>query len=173
MRNKLSSFLANSLSIFTTLPFGRGLGWAVALWLGVGLTSCTDHYDLDKLQNTSKLVAYCFPAADDTTYINVTASMGVKKFTDTRGIHGLDDAQVVYRVNGQERHVHQLSALLPGEDDADGVFYVLGGPQPGDRVEILVSHLSPQECSRLIQGNQLREIHILGTVGNDDALGIG
>ena len=111
--NKLSSFLANSLSIFTTLPFGRGLGWAVALWLGVGLTSCTDHYDLDKLQNTSKLVFYCFPAADDTTYINVTASMGVKKFTDTRGIHGLDDAQVVYRVNGQERHVHQLSALLP------------------------------------------------------------
>ena len=112
------------------------------LWGGltVGITSCTDHYDLDKLQNTSKLVVYCFPAADDTTYINVTASVGVKKFTDTHGIRPLDDAQVVYRVNEQERPVHQLSALLPGEDDADGVFYVLGGHQPSDRVEILVSH---------------------------------
>lgn len=138
--NKLRSFLANSLSISTTHPFGRALGWAVALWIGVGLLSCTDHYDLDKLQNTSKLVVYCFPATDDTTYINVTASVAVKKFTDTRGIRALNDAQVTYRVNGQERSVHQLSALLPGEDEANGVFYVLGGHRPGDRVEIRVSH---------------------------------
>ena len=118
-------------AILLPLPWGGA---------GVGLTSCTDHYDLGKLQNPSKLVVYCFPATDDTTYINVTASVGVKKFTDTRGIRTLDDAQVTYRVNGQKRPVHQLSALLPGVDDAKGVFYVLGGHQPGDRVEIVVSH---------------------------------
>ena len=145
--NTLRRFLANSLSILTPPSLERGLGWAATLCLGMGLTSCTDHYDLGKLQNPSKLVVYCFPATDDTTYINVTASVGVKKFTDTRGIRTLDDAQVTYRVNGQKRPVHQLSALLPGVDDAKGVFYVLGGHQPGDRVEIVVSHPDYSEAT--------------------------
>lgn len=69
--NTLRRFLANSLSILTPPSLERGLGWAAALCLGMGLTSCTDHYDLGKLQNPSKLVVYCFPATDDTTYINV------------------------------------------------------------------------------------------------------
>lgn len=43
--NTFRRILINRLSSLTTLPSVGGLGWIVALWLGVGLTSCTDDND--------------------------------------------------------------------------------------------------------------------------------
>lgn len=95
------------------------------------LTSCKDHFDLDQLQNPSKLVLYCFPSSADTTYISVTNSVGVKKYADTHKIAKVADARVSYAVNGQPRQVQRQD---------DGTFYVLGAHQPGDRVSISVEH---------------------------------
>ncbi|MBQ9357844.1 MAG: DUF4249 domain-containing protein [Prevotella sp.] len=95
------------------------------------LCGCKDSFDLDTLQNPPKLVVYCFPSDADTTYISVTNSVGVKKFTDTRKIANLADARVSYTVNGESREVKPLD---------NGMFYVVGSHAPGDAVDIRVEH---------------------------------
>lgn len=99
--------------------------------IAAALASCCDQFDLNQLQNPSKLVVYCFPSDADTTYISVTNSVGVKKYADTHKIHNIASARVSYTVNGQPRPVSQ---------QADGTFYVVGTHQPGDHVCISVEH---------------------------------
>lgn len=54
--NTLRRILINRLSSLTTLPSVRGLGWAVALWLGVALTSCTDDNDEQRISGVQASV---------------------------------------------------------------------------------------------------------------------
>lgn len=95
------------------------------------LTACKDHFDIDSMENPSKLVVYCFPSQADTTYISVTGSVGVRKIVDSRKPGKLSDARVSYMVNGEPRQIQQ---------DADGTFFVTGGHQPGDHVTLQVEH---------------------------------
>lgn len=113
--------------IVGALPL-KGMGWLVVLLL---FTACRDEFNLDKLQNASKMVLYCFPTTADTTYISVTTSVGVKRTTDTRQTQPLDDARISYTVNGEAREVQQAG---------DGMFFVVGRQQPGDRIGIRAEH---------------------------------
>ena len=54
--NTLRRILINRLSSLTTLPSVRGLGWIVALWLGVALTSCTDDNDEQRISGVQASV---------------------------------------------------------------------------------------------------------------------
>lgn len=54
--NTLRRILINRLSSLTTLPSVGGLGWIVALWLGVGLTSCTDDNDNPRISGVQASV---------------------------------------------------------------------------------------------------------------------
>lgn len=54
--NTLRRILINRLSSLTILPSVRGLGWAVALWLGVALTSCTDDNDEQRISGVQASV---------------------------------------------------------------------------------------------------------------------
>jgi len=54
--NTLRRILINRLSSLTTLPSVGGLGWAVALWLGMGLTSCTDDNDEQRISGVQASV---------------------------------------------------------------------------------------------------------------------
>lgn len=54
--NTLRRILINRLSSLTTLPSVGGLGWIVALWLGVALTSCTDDNDEQRISGVQASV---------------------------------------------------------------------------------------------------------------------
>lgn len=102
--------------------------------------SCRDHFELDKLDNPSKMVVYCFPSTEDTTFISVTTSVGVKKMTDTHQIQNLfsfpfkeeaGTGRITYTVNGEVREI-QLTD--------DGRIFVLGQQKPGDHISIRAEH---------------------------------
>lgn len=102
------------------------------------LSSCKDSYDLSEMQNPRKLVVYAFPSEADTTFISVTNSVGVMKYTDTRKVKNVTDAQIDYRVNGEPRSVQTLD---------DGSYFVVGGQKAGDRIDLQVAHRSFQPVS--------------------------
>ena len=133
-----------------------------AIGAATGLTACTDHFDLDALHNTSRLVVYCFPSQADTTYISVSNSVGVSKATDTRKANLLRDARVSYSVNGQPRPVQQL---------ADGTCFVTGGHQAGDRVTLLAEHdgYGSAEASTTVPQATAVELRQVRTITEYDA----
>lgn len=45
--------------------------------LCLGLISCKDDFDIQKLQDHPRLVVYCFPTEGDTTLVSVAKSLPV------------------------------------------------------------------------------------------------
>lgn len=86
--------------------------WGLFFFLmSVVFSSCIDDFDVKKLQDTPRLVLYCFPTEGDTTLIVVTKSLPVSSFKgdiDTQSRLPVD-ASVVYKVNGMPRKMHNLS----------------------------------------------------------------
>ena len=115
----------------------------------LALAGCRDSFNIDNLNEQSKLVVSCFPSAEDTTWIEVTYSIPVSKGAAIKDVYDyleVRDAQVVYRVNGVERTVgwkDRVYDYIFGHKQERpktiARYYVTGPHQPGDVVELSVS----------------------------------
>lgn len=92
--------------------------------------SCKDDINLDSFSNSAKMVMYCFPSTADTTYIRLTRSVPVKKYSDTTNIISISEAAVIYKVNGESRSVENMGG---------GYYRVVGKQKSGDRINIEAS----------------------------------
>ena len=72
------------------------------LLASLSLVSCKDDFDISKLQDTSRLVVYCFPTVGDTTLVAVTKSVPVATAKGDRNelCRQSVDAHIIYKVNG-------------------------------------------------------------------------
>ena len=93
------------------------------------LTSCKDDISLPESGNEAKIVVYCFPSTRDPTYISVSQSIPVKQYKDGVKIKDIDNAQITYTVNGQQREV---------TNRGNGIYYVTAKQQTGDRIALTV-----------------------------------
>lgn len=88
--------------------------WGLFFFLmSVVFSSCIDDFDVKKLQDTPRLVLYCFPTEGDTTLIVVTKSLPVSSFKgdiDTQSRLPVD-ASVVYKVNGMPQEVKRIENI--------------------------------------------------------------
>ena len=125
------------------------------LVLLLSLVSCKDDFDIGKLQDSAKLVVYCFPTEGDTTLISVTKSVPVA--TAKGSIDGMVsqavDAHIIYKVNGQECPVRRIESeedsLWLGSSNSMlvGQYYAIGKQKSGDNIQIAVSAEGFQDVS--------------------------
>ncbi len=92
--------------------------------------ACKDDISLPDAGNDPKLVVYCFPSTQDTTWISVSQSLPVKQYRDTVRLRTIDNATISYSVNGTQRSVTNIGG---------GYYYVVGGQKAGDKIAIAVS----------------------------------
>lgn len=96
------------------------------------LVSCKDDIELNASGNMPELVVYCLPSTADTTFINVSRSLPVSKYTAKNKTTAISDATITYTVNGQQQNVCSRG---------DGCYYVVARQKPGDRIAVEVSAL--------------------------------
>lgn len=127
--------------------------WGLCLVL-ICLTfaSCKDDFDVDKLQDSSRLVVYCFPTEGDTTLIAVSKSLPIASFKGDMYVQSQQavDAHIVYKVNGMELPVKRIENLdearLFSTNNVQehlvrlvGQYYVVGKQKEGDNIQVQVS----------------------------------
>jgi hypothetical protein len=103
------------------------------------LSSCGSRYiDFDDMDNTSKLVLYCMPAAGiDTTVVQISRSIPVSTSSATIKSELLG-VNVRYMVNDIEQEVLYAEKYL-GDNVPAGCYYVVGKLHEGDRVSVEAS----------------------------------
>lgn len=114
--------------------------------------SCKDDFDVEKLQDTSRLVVYSFPTEGDTTLVTVTKSLPISSFKGNKDAQSQQavDANIIYKVNGESQEVKRIENVqearlfynLPASDALKvlvGQYYVVGKQKAGDKIEIQVS----------------------------------
>lgn len=94
------------------------------------MASCKDDVSLNDFGNKPELVVYAFPSTADTTYINVTRSLPVNKYSKDSDLVGISNATVTYYINGKEQAV---------VNRGDGYYYVVAKQKAGDKISINVS----------------------------------
>lgn len=94
------------------------------------IASCKDDVSLNDFGNKPELVVYAFPSTADTTYINVTRSLPVNKYSKDSDLVGISNATVTYYINGKEQAV---------VNRGDGYYYVVAKQEAGDKISINVS----------------------------------
>lgn len=126
------------------------------LLASLSLVSCKDDFDISKLQDTSRLVVYCFPTVGDTTLVAVTKSVPVATAKGDRNelCRQSVDAHIIYKVNGvecpvkrieNEEEVRQftnyssLSFQITNGLEMLGQYYVIGKQNVGDNIAVEVS----------------------------------
>ena len=126
------------------------------LLVSILLVSCKDDFDISKLQDTSRLVVYCFPTVGDTTMIVVTKSVPVATAKGDRRelCRQPVDAHIIYKVNGVECPVKRIESMeearrfsLSGNfsfikdacQELVGQYYAIGKQQASDNVTMEVS----------------------------------
>ena len=79
--------------------------------LCLALVSCKDDFDIQKLQDHSRLVVYCFPTEGDTTLVSVAKSLPVASVKGNVDILSREkvDAHIIYKVNGVEQTVKRIA----------------------------------------------------------------
>ena len=127
--------------------------WGLFFFLmSVAFSSCIDDFDVKKLQDTPRLVLYCFPTEGDTTLIVVTKSLPVSSFKgdiDTQSRLTVD-ASVVYKVNGMPQEVKRIENIKEAQSFSQvsdswslstliGQYYAVGKQKAGDKIEVQVS----------------------------------
>lgn len=127
----------NKITIFTLLSV-----------LGLSFASCDDEFDINKLYEDPQLLVYCFPTEGDSTVVAVYRTLPVNADNINELAGKPLEAQVVYKVNGQEMPVRRIT-----EDDAArlsidayfpingliGQYYAIGSQKTGDRIDVEVS----------------------------------
>ena len=120
--------------------------------MSVAFSSCIDDFDVKKLQDTPRLVLYCFPTEGDTTLIVVTKSLPVSSFKgdiDTQSRLTVD-ASIVYKVNGMPQEVKRIENIKEAQSFSQvsdswalstliGQYYAVGKQKAGDKIEVQVS----------------------------------
>lgn len=115
----------------------------------LALVSCKDDFDIQKLQDHSRLVVYCFPTEGDTTLVSVAKSLpvaSVKGNVDTLSREKVD-AHIIYKVNGVEQTVKRIAneeeaQLFTRSTNSDvlsqlvGQYYVVGKQKAGDKISL-------------------------------------
>src|SRR3712207_6691233 len=129
------------------------------------LASCKDDFNFNKMQNTAKLVVYCFPSTADTTWINVSRSIPVQQKQKIARLVDVPNATVSYQVNGQQRTVTKAD---------NGLYYTVGKQQPGDKVTLQVkadglgsiasTTTVPRQPS--VEAKDVRPVQIIDYYGN-------
>lgn len=103
-----------------------------AVAAAMAMSSCTDHFDLGKIEGEPKIVMYCMPSCSDTTIISLAESIPVNtKPSELTTPHRLSDATVTYRLNGVEQKVESLGK---------GEYRVVAKHKAGDVIRIKASH---------------------------------
>ncbi len=127
--------------------------WGLCLILTcLTFASCKDDFDVDKLQDTSRLVVYCFPTEGDTTLVAVSKSLPIASFKGEMDVQSQQpvDAHIIYKVNGVELPVKRIENLeearLFSTNNAKwhlvrlvGQYYVVGKQKEGDNIQVQVS----------------------------------
>ena len=120
------------------------------------LVSCKDDFDISKLQDTPRLVVYCFPTVGDTTMIVVTKSVPITTAKGDREqlCRYPVDAHVTYQVNGVEYPVKRIASVEEARrfsaSDSNilleaiclqmvGQYYAIGKQKAGDNISVEVS----------------------------------
>jgi len=93
------------------------------------LISCKDDFDIEKMNNEPKLVLYCFPSVQDTTWISVNGATPVTKKKAIKA-EDLVNLQISYKVNGNEQKI---------EKDLSNNLFVVCHQKIGDRIDIAAS----------------------------------
>jgi hypothetical protein len=93
------------------------------------LVSCKDNFDIEKMNNQPKLVLYCFPSAQDTTWISVSGATPVTKKGKVKAT-ALANLVVSYQVNGEEQKI---------EKDSLNNLFVVCHQKVGDKIDITAS----------------------------------
>ena len=114
--------------------------------------SCKDDFDVNKLQDSSRLVVYCFPTEGDTTLIAVSKSLPVASFKGDMYVQSQQavDAHIIYKVNGVELPAKRIETLkearLFSTNNVEehlarlvGQYYVVGKQKEGDNIYVQVS----------------------------------
>lgn len=107
------------------------------------LGACKDNFDIEDLDERSKLVVNCFPSEADTTWIEVTRSVPISKgaaashYNDMMEVR---DAHIIYKVNGKECNVGWKDRVVDqwGFVQKGGRYFVVEPQHEGDRVELRV-----------------------------------
>ena len=103
-----------------------------AVAAAMAMSSCTDHFDLGKIEGEPKIVMYCMPSCSDTTIISLAESIPVNtKPSELTTPHRLSDATVTYRLNGVEQKVESLGK---------GEYRVVAKHKAGDVIRIKACH---------------------------------
>lgn len=112
--------------------------YSLFLFVLLLMTGCKDDVNLKSFNQESRLVVYCFPSPGDTTYVRVTRSIPVRYYADSVQVAHVDDASVVYTVNGTPCTVTPVGR---------GYYRVTGHQRVGDNVSLRVSAYNAQEVS--------------------------
>ena len=102
------------------------------------LAGCKDDVNLNTFNQESRLVVYCFPSPGDTTYMRITRSIPVRYYADSVKVEQVDDASVVYTVNGTPCTVTPIGR---------GYYRITGHQRVGDNVSLHVSARNGQEVT--------------------------
>lgn len=100
------------------------------LLLLASLCGCKDDITLPDTGNNPKLVVYCFPSTQDTTWISVSQSLPVKQYRDTVRLRAISSATISYSVNGGQKSVTSIGG---------GYYYVVADQKAGDNIAIAVA----------------------------------
>lgn len=128
------------------------------------LVSCKDDFDISKLQDSPRLVVYCFPTMGDTTMIVVTKSVPVATAKGDREklCRQPVDAHIIYKVNGAECPVKRIASVeearqfsFPGPfsyvkdvcQEMVGQYYAIGNQKAGDNIMVEVNAEGFQSAS--------------------------
>lgn len=102
------------------------------------IAGCRDKVNLNSFNQESHLVVYCFPSPGDTTYMRITRSIPVRYYADSVKVEQVDDASVVYTVNGTPCMVTPVG---------HGYYRITGHQRVGDNISLQVSARNSQAVS--------------------------
>lgn len=103
------------------------------------LASCTDSMDINDIKSDSRLVMYCFPSCNDTTFIQLSRSTPVNN-SNTGTSVGVDNASIIYKVNGTQIPVHLYKASDKSTGtESSSLYYTTDKHTVHDKIEIQAS----------------------------------
>ena len=125
-----------------------------AVAAAMATSSCTDHFDLGKIEGEPKIVVYCMPTCGDTTIVSLAESIPVNtKPSELTTPHRLSDATVSYRLNGVEQNVENLG---------NGEYRVVAQQKAGDVIRIKACHAGLPDAEAVTVIPETVEAEIVG-----------
>lgn len=100
------------------------------------LVGCKDDISITEINNSEKIVVYCFPTESDTTYMQVAKSIPVKEYDNTVEGKTIDNAEINYTVNEKASKIESLGK---------GFYKIIGPQKEGDKItfNVKVEGLDP------------------------------